>query len=440
MSADLPGYGYTGLLPCQLSCWLAQSTAEDAGKVMKACMVGYAFYETDNRIRRYAEALVSRGDEVDAIVLGRPGQKSFEVIKGVRVYRIQTRVRDEKKPATYLRKVMAFFFRSSWALAVRHLKARYDIVHVHSVPDFEVFAAAIPRLMGAKVILDIHDIVPEFYASKFKVDERSLTFRMLVLVERLSSAFANHVIISNDLWRTRLVQRSVPGRKCTAIINYPDPAIFSPRPQSSVGDGRLRLCYPGTLNWHQGVDIAVEAMALLRHRFPEACFLIMGDGPDRQRLERMVREKKLEGNVTIAGSVSLEEVATTMATVDLGIVPKRNDSFGGDAFSTKVMEFMAVGVPVVLSRTRVDRHYFNDSLVQFFEPGSAEDLADKIIDLARNRDKRESLREGGIKFIRSNNWGSRKGEYLDVVDTLVSRAKLRSTAPSEYAISTNAER
>src|SRR5271165_6190714 len=146
-------------------------------KVMRACMLGYTFYETDNRVRRYAEALVRRGDEVDAIVLGREGQVVNEIVKGVHVRRIQRRVRDERRPISYLMKILMFFLRSAWALTTGHLNERYDVIHVHSVPDFEVFATLVPRLMGARVILDIHDIVPEFYASKFKVNERSAVFR-----------------------------------------------------------------------------------------------------------------------------------------------------------------------------------------------------------------------------------------------------------------------
>src|ERR1035437_9850307 len=164
---------------------------------MRVCMVAYTFYETDNRVRRYAEALVKRGDQVDAIALARDGQPSFEIIQGVRVFRVQKRVIDETGPMSYLVKLLLFFFRSAWILTVKHLHEPYDIIHVHSVPDFEVFATLIPRLMGARVILDIHDIVPEFYSSKFKVAERSLIFRLLVLLEKLSTAYSNHVIISN---------------------------------------------------------------------------------------------------------------------------------------------------------------------------------------------------------------------------------------------------
>ncbi len=397
---------------------------------MRACMVGYAFYETDNRIRRYAEALVRRGDEVDAIVLRREGQAPFEIIKGVRVYRIQTRVRDERGPFSYLRKVLMFLFRSTRALMVQHLKARYDIIHVHSVPDFEVFATILPKLMGARVILDIHDIVPEFYASKFKVKERSLVFRWLLLLEKLSIAYSDHVIISNHLWRSKLIQRSVQPDKCTAIINYPDLSIFSRRPHRGPTNGDFIMCYPGTLNWHQGVDLAISAMALVRRKTRRCKFVIIGDGPDREKLKMMIRLNRLDDCVTMTGLVPLEQVAERMATIDLGVVPKRNDAFGDEAFSTKIMEFMAMGVPVVVSKTRIDQHYFNEHLVQFVEPESAEDLAAKILELASDPAKCEALRGQGIDFIDKNNWDVRKNEYLDLVDGLLKRQSVGSQVQS----------
>ena len=182
---------------------------------MRACMLAYTFYETDGRVRRYAEALVKRGDQVDAIALADGDKPNSEVMQGVHLFRIQKRVIDENGPVSYLIKLLVFFFRSAWVLTVRHLREPYAVIHVHSVPDFEVFATLIPRLMGARVILDIHDLVPEFYASKFKVGKRSLIFQLLVLLERLSIAYSNYVIISNHLWYKKLVRRSVRSGKCT---------------------------------------------------------------------------------------------------------------------------------------------------------------------------------------------------------------------------------
>lgn len=389
---------------------------------MKACMLAYTFYDADNRVRRYAEALVRRGDQVDAIALAREGQPAFEIIQGVRVYRIQTRRIAETGPFSYLIKLLLFFVRSAWFITAQHMREPYQLIHVHSVPDFEVFATLIPRLTGARIILDIHDIVPEFYASKFKVSENSLVFRLLVLVERLSSRYANRVIISNHLWQQKLIGRSVEKDKSTALINYPDPSIFYPRKARRRADDAFVLCYPGTLAWHQGLDVAIEAMSLLRHRAPNVRLVLVGDGPEREKLRQMIADRKLEGIVSLTGLVPLEKVADIMSNIDAGIVPKRTDSFGNEAFSTKIMEFMAMGVPVIASRTRIDEYYFSDDLVQFFISGDAADLAEQIMVLVENRPRRDSLRDKASQFIAFNHWDVRKHEYLQLVDGLATVA------------------
>jgi glycosyltransferase involved in cell wall biosynthesis len=385
-------------------------------------MLAYSFYEEDSRIRRYAEALVKRGDQVDAIALAHEGQAAFEVIEGVRVFRIQKRLIDENGQLSYLLKLLLFFFRSAWVLTLRHISEPYSIIHVHSVPDFEVLATLIPRLMGARVILDIHDVVPEFYASKFKVDERSIVFRLLVLIERLSIAYSSFSIIANDLWLERVGRRCGRSERCTAITNYPDLTIFWRRPRPTPSTGDFVMCYPGSLNAHQGVDLAIEAVSLLRDQAPNLKLLIVGRGPDRKKLEGMVHELHLGNRVTISGPVPIEQVAEIMATVDLGVVPKLNSSFGSEAFSTKIMEFMAMNVPVIASRTRIDEYYFTDKMVQFFESGSAEDLAAKILSLMRNPERRAALCECSSEFIARNSWDVKKQGYLDLVDRLCSKS------------------
>lgn len=384
-------------------------------------MLAYTFYENDNRVRRYAEALVKRGDAVDVVAVRQAGQPAYTEIEGVHVYRIQERVLDERGPLSYLVKLTKFFFRSAGFVTRRQFSAPYSVIHVHSVPDFEVFAALIPRLMGAKVILDIHDIVPEFYACKFHTEKNSLLFRVLVLIEKLSILFSSHVIIANHIWYNRLTQRSVRAGKCTTIINYPDPAIFHPRPRTTDNDGKILMLYPGTINHHQGLDVAVRAMALLRDKIPSLQLHLVGDGPDRAMLQAMVKDLNLEDRVIFRGMLPLEKVAEVMANVDLGVVPKRTNSFGNEAFSTKIPEFMAMGVPVAASRTQIDQYYFNDEMIQFFESDNPEDLAEKIVLLIRNQDRRNSLCEHALAYIDSNNWNVKKYEYLDLVDRLTGR-------------------
>ena len=123
--------------------------------------------------------------------------------------------------------------------------------------------------------------------------------------------------------------------------------------------------------------------------------------------------------MTLKGFVPMETIAEIMASVDLGVVPKRKDSFGNEAFSTKIMEFMSQGIPVVASRTKVDTYYFDDKVVRFFAPGDVQSLADSILELLRSKDLRDSLRACGYEYVARNSWQVRKQDYFELVDSLL---------------------
>ncbi len=389
---------------------------------MKVCMLAYTWYEPDNRVRRYAETLVKRGDQVDAVVLRREGQSSkMEVVEGVCVYRIQRRVINEKGKITYLAKLLLFFVRSFFFLAWKQLRDPYDLIHVHSVPDFEVFAALVPKLMGAKVILDIHDLVPEFYLTKFRTTPDSLIFKLLVGVERMSASFADHVIAANHIWLKRLYERSVRREDCTVILNFPDTDIFHLRGRTRT-DSKFIMVYPGTMTHHQGVDIAVRAFALIADQCPEAEFHLYGGGDQVDYLRTLIAELNLQERVFLKGGRKLQEIAVIMENSDLGVVPKRNDGFGNEAFSTKIFEFMVEDVPVIVSSTAIDRYYFNDCVVKFFEANNEKKLTEAMLQLIRHPEQRQELVRNAREFIKDYTWEKNKGIYLDLVDSLVARS------------------
>jgi glycosyltransferase involved in cell wall biosynthesis len=381
-------------------------------------MVAYTFYENDNRVMRYSDALARAGNHVDVVALRKPGQVPYLEAGGVRQFRIQTRVLNERRgKLAYIVRLGRFLVRSAFWLALRHLRRPYDVIHVHSVPDFEVFAAIVPRLLGCKVILDIHDIVPEFYCSKFGVKKGSAVFRLLVLIERYSIRFAHHVIIANHLWRARLLRRSVHPAKCSVVLNYPDPRIFYARPRRSADDAFVMM-YPGTINYHQGLDIAVRAFFRIREQIPNASFDIYGEGPGKRDLQKLIDSLQLSGRVRMHDGIPMTEVAEKMAQADLGVVPKRSDTFGDEAFSTKSLEFMTLGVPLLMASTTIDKYYFDDSVVQFFESGSETDLAEKMLRLYRDPERRKELaRKAGV-FVAALSWDRRKDEYFHILRSL----------------------
>ena len=385
---------------------------------MRVCMVAYSFYESDTRILQYASALAARGDSVDVLSLRREGDPAFEVIDGVHVYRIQARTVDEKSRFDYLFRILRFLFVSAIALTRKHFAKPYQIIHVHSVPDFLVFSAIVPKLQGAHVILDIHDILPELYASKFGVASDSLLFKSLALIEKLSIRFSDHVIIANHLWYERLISRSVSPNKCTVILNYPDPRVFSPR-RKRARDGKFVILYPGSLNYLQGLDIAIRAFARIARQIPAAEFHIYGEGPEKPSLLRLTKELGLSGRVLFCGFRPTAEIAEVMAHSDLGVVPKRASSpFANEAASTKIMEFMSVRVPLIVSRTKIDTFYHDDSMVRFFESENEADLANAILLLWGDPELRERLVAGANGYVEQNTWHIKKQEYLNLVDQL----------------------
>jgi glycosyltransferase involved in cell wall biosynthesis len=400
----------------------------------KVCMLVHNSYETDNRVRRYAEALAKRGDHVDVIALaGGAVPVGSEEISGVTVYRVQHRIRNERGKWSYAWRLLRFLFLSSVFLTRRHREIRYDVVHVHNLPDFLVFAAWYPKLTGTRVILDIHDIVPELFANKFDTQPGDIYFEFLKFVEKASAAFADFVIVSNHLWYEKLISRAVSKEKCTVFLNHVDSALFYRR-QRTRTDDRIIIIFPGSFQWHQGLDIAIEAFALVRKKVPNAEFHIYGGGDEKTELMELRDRLGLSESVKFCGSASLEGIADVISNADVGVVPKRADSFGNEAYSTKIMEFMSQGVPVVLSRTKIDNFYFDDSVVRFFVSGDVQALAEAMLEVIENKTLRESLIAGGFRYVELNGWDRRKPEYLDLVDTLSTEDFSGSSTPTIEAI------
>ena len=399
---------------------------------MNICMVAYTFYESDNRVMRYAEALAARGDQVDVFALGHPRQQRVEVLNGVRVYRVQSRRRNEKTKWSYLSRILMFCLRALVRVTASHARDRYQVVHVHSVPDFLVLAAIVTRFTGARIVLDIHDLSPELYGTKFGSASASAVFRALLMVERLACALADHAIAPNHIWQERLISRSVERSKCSVLMNYPDPDIFRPGGRTR-NDGKFVMLYPGSLNWHQGLDIAIRAFAKARQHAPDAEFHIYGEGPSLGDLVQLATELGVSEQVLFHQPVSLRSIASIIEDADLGIVPKRRDSFGDEAFSTKTLEFMMMGVPIILAETTVDRHYFNDEVVTFFSGDNADTLAERMLRLMRDKNLRSRQAAHATVFVKSYSWEFRKCEYLSLVDDLANVARPAESLASSPA-------
>jgi glycosyltransferase involved in cell wall biosynthesis len=135
-------------------------------------------------------------------------------------------------------------------------------------------------------------------------------------------------------------------------------------------------------------------------------------------LEKLTSESGLTGRVRFFDGVPLDQIPQLMANADIGVVPKRADTFGNEAYSTKIMEFMSQGIPVVASRTAVDTYYFSDETVCFFKSGDDQAMAEALLKVITDPDLRERLSKNGLDYATLNSWSSKKAEYLSLVDSL----------------------
>ena len=408
-------------------------TSDQRNTRRKICMVTYSVYENDSRVRCYAEALAKRGDQVNVVAISeQKDQMETETISSVAVHRVQDRSRSERSKWTYAWRLARFVVVSSAHLTRGNLRTRYDLIHVHNIPDFLIFAAWHPKWTGAKLVLDIHDIVPELFASKFRTKRTSVYVKLLTAIEKLSVQFADHVIVSNHLWQSTLTSRSIAKGKCSVFLNHVDPAIFYRRVRTRTDD-RVIILVPGSFQWHQGLDIGIRAFAHVRQTVPNAEFHLYGGGDAREELAALAHSLGLDGSVKFCATVALDEIPQVMADADMGVVPKRADGFGNEAYSTKIMEFMSQGVVVVAAKTKVDTFYFDESTVRFFTAGDDRAMAEAMLDVIQNSQLRNELIENGYKYAERHGWDRKRKEYLDLVDSLVTETFDRSTGKGETA-------
>jgi glycosyltransferase involved in cell wall biosynthesis len=388
--------------------------------VARVCMVALTDYPADARVRREAEALVDRGDEVDVVCPRTATLEDGCRIEGVRLHPVtRFRYSAETRPRDYVFRYGRFVAAAMLTVLRLHRSRRYDVVHVHTMPDVLVFSAAGAKLLGARVILDVHDLMPELYASKFELAESHWVIRLIRSAERCSVAFADHALAVHRPHLEALVRHGIDRDRLTVVMNVPDRKLFSPRRGAPAPD-TFTLVYHGMIGRRNGLDVAVRAVARARTEIPELRLRIIGDGDDVGRVAQVVDDLALRDIVRLdRGVVPVEELIPILAQASVGIVPILDDSFTKFMLPVKLLEYVAMGIPVIASATDTIRAYFDESMICFSAPGDSDDLAARIVELYRNPRARARLAEAADRFNAEHNWDSEKATFYGVMDSLV---------------------
>ena len=391
---------------------------------MKIAMVVHSYYPNDVRVRRECEALADRGDSVDLICLRKNGERSREQIDNVEVRRLPVQHNRGQGPLGYIKEYLSFFFRAAFTLTRLYLTRKYPIIQVHNLPDFLVFVTLIPKLLGAKVVLDMHDITPELFQSLYGISDGSKTFRLLTFVEQLSLFYADLVITVNKNIRDLFLTRNQIAHKLEVVMNAPDPRYFNENGSATNGiKGAFKLFLHGQILRRYNFESALEGFDLARREIPELELDIYGDG-ERQyidELQEFVLARGIREDVRFHNRVPVERVPDLIRKADLGLVPCEKDVFVDKVMlPVRLLEYVTMGLPAVVSRVGTVESYFGESEVAYYPYDDPRALARQIVELYRNPKRRTEMARRAKNAFRSYEWPRMQTRYFNALDGLLS--------------------
>jgi glycosyltransferase involved in cell wall biosynthesis len=404
--------------PTSLDNQVTASSKRLAGR--RVAMVTFSSYPFDPRPRRSIDALIAEGATVDLICLGSGNEQKGQTPNGVKVFRVPLK-HPRRGKFEYAFRYGVFILISSFTFAVRSLGRRYDLVYVHNMPDILVASALIPKMLGAKVVLDLHDPMPELMMTIFRTQEDNRSVRLMKSLEKWSIARADLAVTVNVACKRIFSSRSCPAEKIAVVMNAPDGQIFPCREpklgslSTQDGDRRFVIMYHGSIVERNGLDVALDALAQIQKSIPGAELRIFGSQTAfLDHVMEKARSMGLQDAVQYMGPRGLEDLVMEIDNCDLGIIPNHRNAFTDINTPTRVFEYLARGKPVIAPSTQGILDYFNKDSLIFFEPGNAAELAQQIeFAFSHPREVLETVRRGQEIFS-EHTWDREK-------ETLVSR-------------------
>jgi glycosyltransferase involved in cell wall biosynthesis len=378
-------------------------------------MLAYAHYLNDARIKSYVRTLEGAGHRVDVIALRTQGESSREIGPTGTIFRVMDKYQGQST-VMYACSYLLFFVKALILLAYRCLSNRYEAVHIHNMPNALVFAAVVPKILGARLMLDVHDLMTVNYMAKFHVGESSFPVRVLRMEQWFSSLFVDQVFCADHNQKDYLVQQcGIPREKIAVLMNLPNVELFCPV-AAKKKDGVFRMVYHGTIAHRLGIDLILRAVAKAAERVPvEMCIYGSGDYlPDALTISSQLHlEDKVHFSKTF---FPVEKIPEMVSGMNMGIIGNRHN-LACDKYMlpVKLLEYVYLGVPVLAPRLEVIARYFDDTMIRFYEPENVDEMADAIVQLFNNREERERLATAASSFYQKYSIKVQGDRYLDLI-------------------------
>ncbi len=377
----------------------------------------------DRRVWLEAQALVHRGRPVSVVCPRGSGERRHEELSGVRIYRFRP-----TPPGTdvfgYLREFLVSWLRAFLLTFVVFVRDGFAAIQACNPPD-TLFALAAPyKLLGIRFVFDQHDLCPEIFEVRFGTARRSL-WRLLRALERATYITADRVIATNDSYRSIALERGKRNPDHVVVVRSgPLSSEFrrhEPRPELREGRDHL-CCYLGVMGPQDGVDLLVRAVDIVVHRLGrrDCQFAVLGFGECEADLRRLTTDLGLDEWVTFTGRADDRMIKEYLSTADLGISPDPRNDFNDRSTMNKVLEYMAMGVPVVafdLHETRVSA----GDAGEYVPPNDVTALARSIVRVLDDPSRRSAMGRYARERIECElGWEHQAPRYASLYDALLS--------------------
>ncbi|MGV0852271.1 glycosyltransferase family 4 protein [Mycolicibacterium phlei] len=392
----------------------------------RICVVRCHYYR-DTRVQREVDALLDAGHSVHVVCLRDGGEPLRQRRDRLTVIRIPLPHRPGAGTARRFAEYALFFAVSAMVLTLLHVRRRFDVVQVNSVPDALVFVALVPRLTGARVLLDLQEPLPEFFAARTGKPADHGLVRLVGAIEQRSIRFAHAVVTVTEPMRQAFIERGATPDKITVVMDGSDQRTFTRKKPVRRARERDRfvLVSHGTIEPHYGLDTAIRAVAKLVPELPSVELRIIGDGSQRSDLIALADELGVADRVYFSpGFVPIDELIAELSEADVGVVAMKRNPFRDLTLAGKMFDFINMGIPMAVSRTRSVQTTFPPGCFEQFTADDPDDLARAVLRLHDNPALAAGYVARAREAARPYSWPAQRAHYGRVVHELLDTTRV----------------
>jgi|SRR5690554_469034 len=380
-------------------------------------IISLSTFTYDARVKTYAKYLKEKGYDVVIVSSKEKDDEPSEIRNEFINYRIIKKYQGGSG-LSYILYYLKFLLVCFIKVSGLSFKTKFDLVHYNNAPNFIIFSALIPKIRGAKIVLDNHDIFPHVFSSKF--NSRFL-YKLALLEQTVSMKFADKIICADHNQKDYLIEEKIPSEKITVVLNTPNPNFFKRKVEMSP-NSKIKMIYHGTISERLGIDNILKAIKLVKPHLNDFQFHLIGTGDFLDKVKQLHKELELGELVnTYEKNIPVEELSHYLQKMDIGIIANRVTTLSDYMLPVKLLEYVYSGIPVIAPYNSILERYFTKDMLCFYTPENVEEMAEKILFLYKNPHARKLYAEKALDFMKQYNYETEMEKYQHVINQLIHR-------------------